>query len=80
MQPDRIKYEQWLALDKSYIDDCDCILRIPGDSTGADQECAYAASHYKPIFLGLPDLINNTHPEASDPDRIVLSTSMESLE
>lgn len=53
MNPHRISYEQWLDLDKRYIDDCDVVLRIPGDSKGADRECSYAIDHEKHVIHGL---------------------------
>ena len=57
MQPDRITYEQWLALDKAYIEDSDLILRITGPSTGADRECQYALHLGKPIYYSVTDLL-----------------------
>lgn len=53
MDPHRISYEQWLELDKNYIDDCDVVLRIPGDSKGADKECKYARYLNKPVVVGV---------------------------
>jgi len=53
MAPDRITYEQWLELDKSYIEDADFVLRIPGESSGADRECQYACSLNIPIIKDL---------------------------
>ncbi len=53
MKPDKVSYEEWLELDRSYIDDCDVVLRIEGHSPGADKECAYARSQGKPTIMGL---------------------------
>ena len=57
MTPHRISYEQWLELDEAYIEDCDIVLRIPGPSKGADQECGYARSLGKPIYYSLDSLL-----------------------
>lgn len=53
MHPHRIQYEAWLELDKNYIEDCDVVLRIPGLSSGADKECAYARLAGIPVIEGL---------------------------
>lgn len=57
MHPHRILYEHWLQLDKSYIDDADVVLRIPGPSEGADRECAYAEETDKPVVTGLGNFL-----------------------
>jgi hypothetical protein len=43
-------YERWLALDLSYIQVCDAVLRLPGESSGADRECDFARRIDVPIF------------------------------
>lgn len=35
-------YEEWLRLDKAWLEKCDAVLRLPGESKGADEECEYA--------------------------------------
>lgn len=40
-------YEVWLAYDMAWIDRCDVLLRLPGESSGADREVAYAR-HARP--------------------------------
>jgi len=35
-------YEWWLALDLQWLEVCDFIIRIPGESKGADREMARA--------------------------------------
>ena len=57
IRPGKIPYKDWLALDKHYIDDSDVVLRLEGDSVGADVECQYAKSCDKRIFYGLPSLL-----------------------
>lgn len=35
-------YEDWLAYDLHWLQGCDALLRLPGESSGADKEVAYA--------------------------------------
>lgn len=35
-------YETWLELDLEMVARCDAVLRLPGESPGADRECAHA--------------------------------------
>lgn len=42
------QYEEWIALDLEWLRLCDVVVRIPGQSRGADLECAEAAR------LGIP--------------------------
>jgi nucleoside 2-deoxyribosyltransferase len=46
----------WLAEDLKWLEKCDCVLRIPGDSRGADAEVAYAYSKGIPVFHTLEDI------------------------
>lgn len=57
MSPNDVSYEQWLELDRCYIDDTDVVLRIEGDSKGADRECEYARHYGKPIIYGLDSFL-----------------------
>jgi len=50
-------YERWMDLDFSYIRVCECLLRIPGESTGADREIEYATTRNLPVFTNVADLI-----------------------
>ena len=35
-------YDEWLAHDLEWLGVCDALLRLPGESSGADEEVAYA--------------------------------------
>ena len=37
--------EWWYKLDLRYLDHCEALLRLPGESTGADAEVQYAWDH-----------------------------------
>jgi hypothetical protein len=41
-------YREWLKLDAAWIPFCEAVVRLPGESTGADSECAKAR------LLGIP--------------------------
>lgn len=45
-----ISWEMWLAGDLAWIDVCDLIVRLPGESLGADTETAHG------ILRGIPVL------------------------
>jgi hypothetical protein len=69
-------YETWLELDNEWIPACDCILRLPGDSSGADKEIKLAESLGLPVFFTEADLFDyyssgalNPNPKASYEDR-----------
>jgi hypothetical protein len=44
-------YEVWMDLDFSWVQRCDALLRLPGESKGADREVSIAHEHYKPVFF-----------------------------
>lgn len=48
-------YEKWLTMDMEIIQRCDLIIRLPGESAGADREVAFAREHNIPVFLGTAD-------------------------
>jgi len=43
-------YEFWLDLDNQFLPCCDAVLRLPGESSGADKEVQLATSLGLPIF------------------------------
>ena len=49
-------YKTWLDLDKEWLLRCDCVLRLPGESTGADEEVALANKHNIPVFYSISEL------------------------
>lgn len=50
-------YEEWLEYDNEWIEVCNALLRLPGDSSGADKEEALCRSLRIPVFYSLDDLI-----------------------
>jgi hypothetical protein len=50
-------YEFWLELDIVFLRCCDVLLRLPGESTGADREVSAALSDGIPVFRELDVLL-----------------------
>lgn len=44
------EYEKWLEIDIEYLKICDAVIRIPGDSSGADKEISIANNLHIPVF------------------------------
>ena len=49
-------YETWLGLDKEFLIACDAVLRLPGESPGADREVQWADEREIPIYCSIPEL------------------------
>lgn len=54
-----ITHADWLTMDKIIVSRCDAVLRIPGESTGADIETAHAAELGIPVFHTLHELVEH---------------------
>jgi hypothetical protein len=50
-------WKEWLEMDEIIIGRCDYLLRLPGESTGADREVSFARGRGIPVYYELPDLI-----------------------
>lgn len=49
-------HAEWLDYDFSWLFVCDAVLRLPGESKGADQEVEYAKRNGIPVFNSIQDL------------------------
>lgn len=49
-------YEVWLDIDMAMLRDCDAVLRLPGESSGADKEVAEANKLGIPVYFGIEEL------------------------
>lgn len=49
-------YEDWMAYDFAWLARCDAVLRLPGESPGADREVERAKSLGKRVFTRLNDV------------------------
>lgn len=50
-------YEDWMRIDLAWLAAADAVLRLPGESSGADRETALAERHGIPVFHRLDDLL-----------------------
>lgn len=50
-------YEAWMDLDLCTIEHCDALVRLPGESPGADREVAHARAHGVPVSLGVDEFL-----------------------
>lgn len=49
----------WLAHDIKWLKRCDCLLRLPGESKGADAEVAFAKENNIPVYYSLFELLGH---------------------
>jgi hypothetical protein len=54
---DVLGYEDWLAFGLELVERADAVVRIPGESPGADREVAHAVAKEIPVFFGVEELI-----------------------
>lgn len=50
-------YTDWLDWGTQWLLQCDCVLRLPGESEGADIETQLAEIHGIPVFVSIDDVI-----------------------
>jgi len=50
-------YEYWLQMDFEWLKRVDCILRLQGESKGADKEVEYMKKLGKPVYFTLYDFL-----------------------
>jgi hypothetical protein len=50
-------YETWMQLDYQWLATCHAMLRLPGESLGADREEAFACECQIPVFQSIAELI-----------------------
>lgn len=51
------EYDFWLPMDLGWVEKCDAVLRLPGESRGADREVEHAKEIGIPVFHRLVDVI-----------------------
>ncbi len=49
-------YEDWMYLSKIWLSKCDCLLRLKGESSGADAEVEFAKANGIPVFYSIKEL------------------------
>lgn len=50
---------EWLAISLQWMRSMDALVRLDGDSKGADREVAFAQDINIPVFFGVDDLLKN---------------------
>lgn len=58
--------EFWYDYDNQWLAACDAVLRLPGESVGADNEVALAESLGIPVFHSLNDLVAARNSAAAE--------------
>lgn len=56
MGNDQMTHADWMGVDLPWVAVCDAVLRLPGESTGADLETACAREHGIPVFASVEEL------------------------
>tara|TARA_R110000737_G_scaffold352968_2_gene401422 strand:+ start:2257 stop:2601 length:345 start_codon:yes stop_codon:yes gene_type:complete len=51
-----MSYEEWMEIDFAWIESCDVVLRLPGESEGADREVFHAYKCELPVVNSLEGL------------------------
>lgn len=51
--------KQWRGYSLDWLKKCDALLRLPGESEGADREVAEADRLQMPVFLSIPLLLRH---------------------
>ncbi len=46
-------WDTWLGFDEKWIKKCDCLLRLKGDSPGADREVEFCHAYDIPVFYDI---------------------------
>lgn len=54
------EYEEWLRLDFAWLEVCDCVVRLPGASAGADREVSEAQRLGLPVYFGIEEFVKAT--------------------
>lgn len=52
-------YEAWMQYDFQWLSKCEALVRLPGDSPGADREVEYAEANGIPVYYGVDALLRH---------------------
>ncbi len=52
-----LSHAEWLAVDLALVERSDAVLRLPGESSGADQETEHANARGIPVFDCVADVL-----------------------
>jgi len=51
-------YDEWLRIDKAFVPRCDALLRVGGESKGADLEVEFAKDNHIRVYYSLEEIRN----------------------
>ena len=51
-------WDWWMTLDSEWLVMCDALIRLPGESKGADVEVKEAYHHELEVFFGVEEFLN----------------------
>lgn len=51
-------YQDWIKFDKEWLSVCDCVLRLQGESEGADNEVSLAKQLKIPVVYSIQELVD----------------------
>lgn len=54
---DRMTHADWLNVDLPWVEVSDAVLRLPGESAGADREVSHALALRIPVFYSVAELV-----------------------
>ena len=57
--PEICNLETMLEIDLAFLEVCDALLRLPGESAGADREEAFAVEHGIPVYYSIEALLKD---------------------
>lgn len=66
--PNELTHAEWCGLDLAWVARSDAVLRLPGESTGADLETAHAVKCGVPVFHSTHELLawaNSSSPHGA---------------
>ena len=49
-------YETWMKIDFAWLEACDYLIRLSGESSGADREVVFAKEKGIPVFYSIEEL------------------------
>jgi hypothetical protein len=52
-------YDEWLDYDNEWLQVCDCLLRLDGNSSGADREVNEMTKLGRPVYDNIEELLAN---------------------
>ncbi len=55
-------YDAWITMDNEWLPVCDALLRLPGESPGADKEVQFAHSLDIPVYYSMEVLLGSLTP------------------